>query len=89
MAAPIRNTPFDQRPARLGKGLSAIFADNEPSAPDPSARVRTLPIEQIAPNPDQPRKHFEKAPLQELADSIKQNGILQPILVRPHAKRPN
>lgn len=79
----------DTRPARLGKGLSAIFADADPVKPDPAARVRTLPIEQIVANADQPRKFFDKQALQELSDSIKEKGLLQPILVRPHGTRPN
>jgi ParB family chromosome partitioning protein len=77
-----------ERPARLGKGLSAIFADSDPVRPDPGARVRNLPIEQIAANESQPRKFFAKEALEELADSIKEKGILQPILVRPHSTRP-
>ena len=48
-----------------------------------SAGLQTIPLDQITENPFNPRKHFEKAPLQELADSIKVHGVRQPVLVRP------
>ena len=48
-----------------------------------SVGIDELPIEQIERNPDQPRRHFDKTALMELSDSIKQKGVLQPILVRP------
>lgn len=48
------------------------------------SQTRTLPISQIHPNPHQPRKHFEPQALQELARSIQQQGVLQPLIVRPH-----
>jgi ParB family chromosome partitioning protein len=51
--------------------------------------VRTLPIEQITPNPNQPRRFFDKEKLKELSDSIKEKGLLQPILVRPSASKSN
>lgn len=91
MTAPIAKTSSfgDAKVGRLGKGLSAIFADTEPSAPNPSDKVRTLPIEQLAPNPHQPRKYFDKELLKELSESIKEKGLLQPILVRPHGTRSN
>ncbi len=75
--------------ARLGKGLSAIFGDEDPIAPDNSGAPRTLAITQIYPNAKQPRRHFDKALLDELASSIKEKGVLQPILVRPHPDKPN
>ena len=50
----------------------------------PATVARDLPITQISPNPDQPRKFFDPLALQELATSIKENGLLQPITVRPH-----
>jgi ParB family chromosome partitioning protein len=79
-----------KRPPALGRGLGALI----PQAPPPSAApvaapdgptLRILPIEQIAPNPDQPRKHFEPALLRELADSLKLHGLLQPVVVSPAA----
>jgi ParB family transcriptional regulator, chromosome partitioning protein len=51
-----------------------------------SAGLQTIPLDQITENPFNPRKHFEKAPLQELADSIKVHGVRQPVLVRPMGK---
>lgn len=64
----------------LGKGLEALYADN--AVEDANAAVR-LKITEIEPNRDQPRKEFDEAALSELADSISQHGILQPLLVRP------
>lgn len=63
----------------LGKGLSALIPDMQP---EDSERVRELPIDQIQPNPYQPRKRFDDAKLAELADSIKAHGIVQPVVVR-------
>jgi ParB family chromosome partitioning protein len=69
---------IDRRPA-LGKGLSALI----PDAPDPPrAGVMEVDIDLLAPNDLQPRVQMDDARLQELADSIKANGIIQPILVR-------
>lgn len=74
----------ETRQKGLGRGLSALLGDD---AEDYAAldRVRTakdVPIEHIYPNPDQPRKRFDEADLAELAGSIREKGILQPILVR-------
>ncbi len=63
----------------LGKGLDALFQDN--SAPAQGATE--LPIEEIAPDRNQPRKVFDEESLQELANSVREHGVLQPILVRP------
>src|SRR5687768_3635234 len=69
---------IDRRPA-LGKGLSALI----PDAPEPPrAGVLEVDIDLLAPNDLQPRVQMDDARLQELADSIKANGIIQPILVR-------
>lgn len=64
----------------LGKGLDALFADN--ATGDASAPTN-LRLSEIEPNTDQPRKEFEPEALSQLADSIRQHGILQPLLVRP------
>ncbi|MFR2562590.1 MAG: ParB/RepB/Spo0J family partition protein [Anaeromassilibacillus sp.] len=64
----------------LGKGLDAIFAENDME--DANATV-TLKISEIEPNRAQPRKDFNDEALAELADSIAQHGVLQPLLVRP------
>lgn len=66
--------------AALGKGLNALFT--ETAAESGSEPEATLPIASIVTNPDQPRKSFDETQLSELSDSIKQNGVLQPILVR-------
>jgi ParB family chromosome partitioning protein len=50
------------------------------------AEKRKLPLEKLAPNPEQPRKFFDAAALEELVASIKTHGVLQPLLVRPHPK---
>ena len=75
---------------KLGKGLSEIFGDdidnflNEIDSGSTAATTGTakLKLSEIRPNPYQPRKDFNKNELQELADSIKENGVFQPILVR-------
>lgn len=64
----------------LGKGLSAIFMENES---EDSRSTVTLKISELQPNRDQPRREFDEKSLAELADSISQHGILQPLLVRP------
>ena len=58
----------------LGRGLGALI-------PRSSAGLRELPVDAIAPNPQQPRTHFDERELEELAQSIKEHGILQPLLV--------
>ena len=64
----------------LGKGLSAIFSENDT---EDNNEVISLKISQIEPNRTQPRKSFDDDALQELAQSISEHGVLQPILVRP------
>ncbi len=69
--------------AGLGRGLDAIFLENTlDSAENTENTIQILRISQIDPKSDQPRKYFDKTALEELADSIAQNGLLQPILVR-------
>ncbi len=68
----------------LGRGLSALMADVEPvgEVSAPARADRRVPIEAIVPNPDQPRRQFTEAQLQELADSIRTKGVIQPLIVR-------
>lgn len=69
----------------LGRGLSALLGEAEEiaHAADPADGVRDIPIELIHRNPDQPRVHFSDAEMAELEASIRDKGVLQPILVRP------
>ncbi len=73
----------------LGRGLNALLGEmarEEPVA-DParvSAGLRTLPVGALSPHPDQPRRSFDEAMLDELAGSIAARGVIQPIVVRPH-----
>lgn len=64
----------------LGRGLNALFED-EPQV-KPAEEIEDLPLAEVRPNPYQPRKNFDEKKLTELAESIKENGVLQPIIVR-------
>lgn len=69
---------------RLGKGLSALLGEYLPEEAGPADRgYRTIPVAAIAPNPFQPRREFTGAQLAELEASIRENGLLQPLVVRP------
>ena len=90
-AAPLKA----KRPGGLGRGLSALLGDIEVEAPlagpaanrsaaaHRSAGLAMLAIADIHPHPDQPRRHFDDAALDDLAASISAKGLVQPILVRP------
>lgn len=67
----------------LGRGLDSLFADN--SVEEINSSVNKLRIMEIEPNHDQPRKDFDEKSLSELAESIEQHGVLQPLVVRPLA----
>ena len=70
---------------RLGRGLAALIGDDaaeDGAQAEPTRGQRRVPIEFLRPNPRNPRKHFDEADLQELANSIGQRGIVQPIVVR-------
>ena len=82
---------MSERQRGLGRGLSALLGEQAAEAAPvdgsaPPAGVQMAPIESLKPNPDQPRKIFAQAELAELAESIRDKGVLQPILVRPHPK---
>lgn len=64
----------------LGKGLDALFQDN---ITEGESGIVTLRLSEIKPNYEQPRKHFDEQALAELADSIREHGVLQPLIVRP------
>ena len=74
----------------LGRGIEALFLENnENSRPDNYQKdnVKTIPIELLEVNPFQPRTFFDEEALNDLSESIKSRGILQPILVRPKSKK--
>lgn len=79
-----------QRKRGLGRGLSSLLEDVAPSdeAAAPASAYRTVPIEMIRANPNQPRKTFPPGEMEELVRSVKQKGVLQPLLVRPDPDRP-
>ena len=68
----------------LGRGLDALFGGSEPQR-ETKGDISLLPLTVLRPNPDQPRRHFDPESLRELADSIKAQGIIQPLLVRPQS----
>lgn len=65
----------------LGRGLDAILTDNNEEKEN--SGVSVVRLTEVEPNPDQPRKNFDNEPLEALAESISQHGIIQPIVVRP------
>lgn len=74
-----------RRRSNLGRGLDALFGEDEAefAAPTRDRSPQTLAIDLLDPNPFQPRRRFDPADLAELTDSIREQGILQPLLVRP------
>ncbi|WP_057742318.1 ParB/RepB/Spo0J family partition protein [Limosilactobacillus secaliphilus] len=66
----------------LGRGIEALFADNNVEEPNVDETVQDLKLNLIRPNPYQPRRVFDKAALKELAKSIEKSGVFQPIIVR-------
>jgi ParB family chromosome partitioning protein len=70
----------------LGKGLDALLGGNKPASGTGDGELRQLAVSSLSPGKYQPRTHMDQAALAELADSIKQRGIVQPILVREIGK---
>ena len=73
---------------KLGRGLGALIRDESPVTPPPAdggSVIHTVPITSIRPNPLQPRRHFEPEALAGLVESIREHGVLQPLLVRSAA----
>ena len=70
-----------KRRRKLGRGLDALIG----ATPELGADVDTqeLPVERIRPNPYQPRRHFDESALDELAESVRVHGLIQPVMVRP------
>ena len=80
----------DTRPRGLGRGLSSLIGDDSPSMKSEIAKgARTIPTAFLKPNRFQPRKNFAEGELHDLANSIREKGVLQPILVRPVAGEAN
>lgn len=75
------------KPRGLGRGLSALMADVTPEEATHAGATRrgeiVVPIEKLRANPDQPRRKFKQEDLDDLAASVKEKGILQPLIVRP------
>src|SRR5690242_4870451 len=68
----------------MGRGLAAILSSTAPDGDQPAhPDLRELPVELVAPNPHQPRQRFDEDSMVALADSLRERGVLQPILVRP------
>jgi ParB family chromosome partitioning protein len=72
----------------LGRGFDALIPQNFDKSllADDNDRVQKIAVEEVAPNPDQPRTSFDKQALEQLAESIKHYGILQPLVVTPERK---
>ncbi len=77
--------PGNERPGRrpLGRGLASLFGENAADADTATAAPRLVPTEAIRPGPFQPRRRFAEEELAALAQSIREKGVLQPLLVRP------
>jgi ParB family chromosome partitioning protein len=73
-----------EQPKRLGRGLAALLGDSAVPASVSAPGVQSLGVEVLEPSPFQPRLAMDDGALEELAVSIAQRGILQPLLVRPH-----
>ncbi len=81
-----------KRQTGLGRGLSALMADvlADEARTDTTSQVKpdqVVPIEKIYPNPDQPRRHFRQEDLEELAASIREKGIIQPLILRNNPRK--
>ena len=80
------NKPSEDARPRLGRGLAALLSGTEGNpqgAPQPHRSPKKIPIEFLRPNPRNPRKQFGEDQLDELTASIKEKGIIQPLLARP------
>lgn len=73
----------EARRSGLGRGLSALIGDDVAPSRGDGKSARTLPVAFLKPNPHQPRKRFAEGELEDLSNSIREKGVLQPILVRP------
>ena len=82
---------MEERRKRLGRGLSALFNEDkgDAAAMDKLRPVKTVPVERIRPGRFQPRHRFDEKEMAPLVDSVRERGVLQPILVRRDAERPD
>src|SRR5581483_7202404 len=71
----------------IGRGLDALLADARIGAADGKSGVMMLPVDQIRPDPRQPRREIDAATVDELAKSLQHQGVLQPVLVRKDGSR--
>ncbi|TIT78245.1 MAG: ParB/RepB/Spo0J family partition protein [Mesorhizobium sp.] len=82
----------DQSRKRLGRGLAALIGEiDRPAAPEKPSAVAAdgkVPIEFVSPNPKNPRRHFGDAELTDLAQSIREHGVVQPVVARPSPSSP-
>ena len=78
-----------EKRTNLGRGLAALLGDDSEDfgSLDRARLARQVPIEHLHPSRVQPRSHFDKDALDSLADSIREQGLIQPILVRRHPER--
>jgi ParB family transcriptional regulator, chromosome partitioning protein len=67
----------------MGRGLSALLAPAHENGAERESELREIPVELIGPNPRQPRRDFDEGSLVQLADSLRERGVLQPVLLRP------
>jgi ParB family transcriptional regulator, chromosome partitioning protein len=74
-----------ERTRGMGRGLAALLAPQEFAGGEPETELREIPVELLTPNPRQPRREFDEGSLVSLADSLRERGVLQPVLVRPVA----
>ncbi len=84
-------TDEDSKRRHLGRGLAALFGDETEDYAnlDRVRESKSVPIDQIQPNPNQPRRHFDDESLSDLVASIRQQGVIQPIVVRRVGDSPN
>lgn len=73
--------PSPKKKQALGRGLGSLMGEAQSETGFIGSET-TIPLDQITPNPNQPRTHFNESKLEELSDSIRENGVLQPLLVR-------
>jgi len=71
----------------LGRGLDALIPEEKTETPPPGSQIIQVPLEQIAPNPEQPRRTFDPEAIDDLADSIREYGVLEPVLVTRNGDR--